>query len=101
MTDDDEHKSPIRPSNDQDPENERGYIFRTFRVVGPFFTLGIQLAAAVALMFFIGRWLDERWGTAPWMMLTGTALGAIAGFYNFIKTSVDIGKKEENQKGHL
>ena len=99
MTDDDEHKSPTRPTNDPDSENEPWYSSKTFRAVGPFFTLGIQLAAAVALMFFLGRWLDERWGTTPWMMLAGTTLGATAGLYNFIKTSVDIGKKEEKQKG--
>ena len=31
-------------------------------------------------------WLADRWlGTKPWLLVLGTVLGAIAGFYQFIR----------------
>jgi len=86
-----------RSSSERASEQERGRSNRAFRELGPIFGLGIQLAASIAVMFFIGRWLDERWGTAPWMMLTGTAFGAAAGMYNFIKTVTGVTKKENKE----
>lgn len=78
-------------------DNDINYL-KAFRKAGPFFGLGIQLAAAVVIMFFIGHWLDEKWGTTPWMMLAGITFGAAAGLYNFIKTVSSLDKKDENNK---
>jgi ATP synthase protein I len=58
------------------------------------FGSGIQLAAAVAVFFFIGRWLDGKFGSSPWLMLTGAVVGAAGGMYRFIKTALDIDKPE-------
>ena len=78
---------------------ERQVLFTSFREIGPFLTLGIQLAGAVALMFFLGRWLDQRWGTAPWMMLLGTAFGLGAGLFSFVRTAIAIGRKPKEKAG--
>ena len=52
---------------------------------------GIAYAAAVALfaavvgMGLIG-WLLDRWlGTSPWLLVVGLVLGAVAGFYEFVR----------------
>jgi F0F1-type ATP synthase assembly protein I len=42
--------------------------------------LGIQLAICVALPFYVGHRLDERWGTSPLLALLGCGLGFAAGF---------------------
>jgi F0F1-type ATP synthase assembly protein I len=34
-------------------------------------SIGFEMAVPPA----IGYWLDERWGTAPWLVLTGACLG--------------------------
>lgn len=58
---------------------------RALRETGPLFGSGIQMAAAVVLMFFVGRWIDGKLDTSPWMMLLGILLGAVAGLVNFIR----------------
>jgi F0F1-type ATP synthase assembly protein I len=46
---------------------------------------GLSLFFAVAGFCALG-WLLDRWlKTAPWLMVTGVVLGAIAGFYQFIR----------------
>jgi len=64
------------------------------RSAGPIFGSGIQLAATVVLMFFIGRWLDREFGTDPWLMLAGIFFGLGAGLYNFIKIVQRVEKKK-------
>jgi ATP synthase protein I len=52
---------------------------------------GIAYAAGLALFFSVASlsgvgWLLDRWlGTAPWMLVAGVVLGAVAGFYQFIR----------------
>jgi ATP synthase protein I len=52
---------------------------------------GVAYAAALSLFFSVASlcgvgWLLDRWlETKPWLMLTGIVLGAVAGFYQFIR----------------
>jgi ATP synthase protein I len=52
---------------------------------------GIMYAAVLALVFSIVSmlvvgWLLDRWlGTGPWLVVAGIVLGAVAGFYEFIR----------------
>lgn len=64
---------------------------------GPFLTLGLQLAASVVACFFLGRWLDSKFDTSPWLMLAGLLIGAVGGFMSFLRTAIDLGKKAEKQ----
>lgn len=72
----------------------------SFKNVGPYLGLGTQLAAAIILMFFLGRWLDEEFDTTPLMILICSFIGGFAGIYNFIKTVLELNekKKGDNQK---
>jgi F0F1-type ATP synthase assembly protein I len=64
---------------------------------GSFLTLGIQLALAVVAFFFIGRWLDDILGTAPWLMLAGLALGITGGLIQFVRAATAAGKKQDEE----
>lgn len=66
---------------------------------GPFLTLGLQLALSVVVMFFLGRWLDQKFGTDPWLMLCGLALGVVGGFVHFFRTAIALGKQEDTAAG--
>ena len=33
----------------------------------------------------IGYWLDQRWNTSPWLLLTGFFVGFVGMFYNIWK----------------
>lgn len=51
-------------------------------------TLGIQLVLSVFLGAGAGYWLDERFGTSPWLMVAGIVAGAVAGMYNAYRVIV-------------
>ncbi|MGH9874246.1 MAG: AtpZ/AtpI family protein [Pyrinomonadaceae bacterium] len=57
---------------------------------------GIAYGAALVLfssvVAFCGAgWLADRWlGTKPWLLVLGTVLGAIAGFYQFIRLTAKL-----------
>lgn len=62
---------------------------------GPYLTMGMQLAIAVVAFFFLGRWLDSVFDTAPWLMIVGLLLGTLGGFTSFFRSVLAMGKKEE------
>ncbi len=41
-------------------------------------TLGLEIALCILAGAFGGRWLDEKWGTDPWLQWIGLALGIAA-----------------------
>jgi F0F1-type ATP synthase assembly protein I len=57
---------------------------------------GIAYAAALVLFTSVvslcgAGWLLDRWlGTKPWMLVAGIVLGAIAGFYQFIRLTSQL-----------
>ncbi len=77
---------------------DRNDIGNVFRTLGPLLGSGVQLAASVIIMFFAGRWCDNQFGTAPWLMLAGIIFGVGAGLTSFIRTVNDIGKGKTEGK---
>lgn len=59
--------------------------------------LGLRLALVILGGTLGGWWLDKKWNTLPWLTLTGTALGLVAGFYWFILALRDL-ERDNNQK---
>lgn len=47
--------------------------------------IGLEMAAPIVVFVFIGYKLDERWGTDPWLVVLGAALGMTVGFYSLFK----------------
>jgi ATP synthase protein I len=45
------------------------------------FTLFASVAALTGLGWALDRWL----GTAPWLLVGGLVLGAVVGFYQFVR----------------
>ncbi|CAN5121183.1 hypothetical protein BH23GEM4_BH23GEM4_05110 [soil metagenome] len=50
--------------------------------------VGLQFAIAILLFLFAGQWLDERFGTTPWLLIAGVFVGAAAGFYTIYRKLV-------------
>ena len=64
------------------PESEQG---ETNRKSGIAYAAGLAMFFSVASLTGVG-WLMDRWlGTAPWLLVVGLILGAISGFYQFIR----------------
>jgi ATP synthase protein I len=62
---------------------------------GPYLTIGMQLALAVVAFFFLGRWLDDVFDTAPWLMILGLIVGTAGGFISFFRSAMSMAKKED------
>ncbi|MDR3611837.1 MAG: AtpZ/AtpI family protein [Ignavibacteriaceae bacterium] len=74
---------------DKDLKNTSGI----YKEVGPYLGIGFQLAATVAVMVFLGRWIDQKFGKGSLFTLIFAFLGVGIGLYNFIKTVIDFSKK--------
>lgn len=59
---------------------------------------GLQFAGAILLFLFVGRWLDGRLGTEPWLLLLGVFTGASAGFYTLYRQLVTTPRKREEER---
>ena len=64
---------------------------------GPFLTLGLQLAISVVTFFFLGRWLDGKFGTGPWLMILGAVMGITGGLIAFIRKVTEFAKKQDEE----
>lgn len=71
-------------------------IAESFRVVAPYMGLGIQLAVTIVGMVLIGDWLDKKYSTSHWLWIFAL-IGGAGGIYNFIKTVMDLEKKNKTK----
>ncbi len=78
--------------NSEKDEDER---FKGLKSAAPYMGLGIQLAATVVLMFFLGKWLDDEFELFPYLTIIFSIFGAFAAIYNFIKVVLELNKKNE------
>lgn len=54
---------------------------------GPVAAASYTLVGGIILLGGLGYFLDGRWGTAPWLLITGLAIGIVVGFYEVIKAA--------------
>ena len=98
VDDPDSHRDRQTRRAEKPPSSGFGSLARTYRDVGPYLGLGIQLAATIVICFFIGRWLDQVLNTTPWLMVLGAFIGAAAGLYNFIRIVIELDKKQKEKQ---
>jgi F0F1-type ATP synthase assembly protein I len=60
--------------------------------------VGLQFAGAILIFLFLGRWLDEKLGTSPWLLLIGVMVGAAAGFYSLYRQLVVVPRERERRR---
>lgn len=60
----------------------------------PYLGLGLQLAAAILVFYFIGSWADRKLGTDPWLMIAGVIVGAVGGFIQFFRSVSTLTKND-------
>lgn len=69
-----------------------------FRGYGEYIQFGVQIGVTMAMPVLIGKWLDDRYDTGPWLMLTGVALGFISMLWTLVKTAVSLNQKDKRKK---
>src|SRR5687768_10625298 len=67
----------------------------TTQQLAPYLGLGMQLAAAMTAFGALGWWLDGKWATEPWLLVTGVMLGAVGGMISVIRTSLRANRKSD------
>ena len=60
-----------------------------------FSSVGIEFAIAVAGFALVGYWIDSHYGSEPWGVIIGAALGLLGGSYNLIRESMAAFKSFE------
>ena len=73
-------------------------IANSYKEAGPYLGLGTQLAATIVLMFFFGRWLDQKLDLFPILTIILSFFGGFAGIYNFIKSVLKLNEKKKIEK---
>ena len=59
--------------------------------------IGVQFVAVLLAFLFLGKWLDERLGTSPWLLMLGVFLGfALSLLYIYRRLAID---PKEPRKG--
>lgn len=86
----------LPPEEKKKGESEK--FGKTFRESGQFLGSGIQMAAAVVIMYFVGIWIDGKFESAPWGMIVCVFFGATAGLVHFIREVNELSKKEAKKK---
>ncbi len=66
---------------------------------GVYGAVGLQLAATVVGGLLLGQWLDQKWGTLPWLTLAGMVVGMVGGFYNLIRITTWNQARKEKKYG--
>lgn len=82
-----------RPDGPPGDSGLRGYG-KAYEIIAA----AMQLALAVILMVFLGTWLDGKFGTKPWLMIAGLAVGFAAGFYAFLRSVQKLAKDNDGMK---
>jgi F0F1-type ATP synthase assembly protein I len=79
----------------QDKKRERAPIPNAADYMG----VGIQFIAAILVFLFLGRWLDEKLGTAPWLLIGGVFVGFGLSFASMYYRLTQGGRKRgEDEK---
>ncbi|HKV52928.1 MAG TPA: AtpZ/AtpI family protein [Gemmatimonadaceae bacterium] len=63
---------------------------------GAFAGSGIQFVITILLFVYVGRWLDGKFGTSPWLLVLGAFVGAAAGFYSMYRALMAATKRSDS-----
>ncbi|MEW5762631.1 MAG: AtpZ/AtpI family protein [Bacillota bacterium] len=71
------------------PEKKNG-LSRPLKAFALASTISVQFAASIVLGWWLGRFLDCKLGTDPWLMLGGLLTGIVAGMVGVYHTVAHV-----------
>ncbi|MEL6339459.1 MAG: AtpZ/AtpI family protein [Myxococcota bacterium] len=76
---------------------------RMWKLAGRYSSVGIEMAASLALGAIGGGWLDQKFGTGPWLQTAGIVLGVIMAVQSVVRVvrryQADQGGNEKRGDG--
>lgn len=64
------------------PKGKDGKKYKDLLEIG---TVGLEMGLSVVIGVLIGKWLDEKLGTYPWMLILWLVFGFIAGIRSVVR----------------
>lgn len=77
----------------REPEGAGQGVGEAYRKAGPWLDASWQLTGSLAFWVAVGYFLDGWLGTRPWLLVSGSVLGMIVGFYLFFRAIAAINRK--------
>jgi F0F1-type ATP synthase assembly protein I len=65
---------------------------------GRYGSLGIELILSMAVGYYVGRWIDFRLGSTPWLALLGFLVGVYAGFRQIFRAAKRMTEEAEREE---
>ena len=59
-------------------------------------TMGLEMGLSVFVGYSIGMWLDEKWGTTPWMLIFWFFCGLAAAFRPIVRLVLEFRNKKQD-----
>ena len=90
-----------KAKHDDDPTNDPDYdpnAYNTGSAMGDAMRVGVELVCAVGVGAFIGYWIDQWLGTAPFGMIVLFFMGFAAGFLNIYRAQTGTYHKTGTQQ---
>lgn len=78
-------------------KQDREERYRQARVIGGLSSIPLLLGAGALIGFFIGRWIDRRFGTEPWLTLVFVGLGFAAS----VRSTIDLIRRAQKDLDRL
>jgi ATP synthase protein I len=72
-------------------------VQQNWKGLAGFATLGLEFALSVLLGLFVGRWLDGKIGTTPWLALAGFGFGVAAGGRAIYRAAREANRQAERE----
>ena len=67
------------------PSEQENSFVKDLPGAAAFATMGMTAALVIAVGVVLGLWADHAWGTDPWGLLIGIALGTVAAVVSVVK----------------
>lgn len=67
-----------------------------FRKLAALSSLGLMLPSSIAVGLFMGYFLDNLLGTAPWLLIILTLLGVVSGFLSLFRGLKKFGLEKDD-----
>lgn len=74
-----------RPQPESEAEIDRRESQRMFRFAIGFSAIGLQFGFLAAVGYYLGRWLDARFETTPWLSTSLVLLGIAVAFRDLFR----------------
>lgn len=73
-------------------------LAKSMAAAQPYVDAAWQLTGSLGLCALAGWWLDRKFDTAPWLLLSGALFGLAAGMYAFIRRVMHLAAAEKQAK---